>query len=85
MINVFEILSNLGHIFKYVQGMFRVCSECVQNVFRMCSECVQSVFRVCQECVKSVFRVCSECVSSMFNFEVISSPRASSVSIFGIF
>ena len=40
VINVFAILSNLGHI-------FRVCSECVQSVFRECSECVQSVFRVC--------------------------------------
>ena len=28
--NIFEMLSNLGHI-------FRVCSECVQSVFRVCS------------------------------------------------
>ena len=40
VINVFEILSNLQHI-------FRVCSECAQSVLRVCSECVQSVFRVC--------------------------------------
>ena len=32
LINVFEILSNLGHIFK-------IRSECV-TVFRVCSECV---------------------------------------------
>ena len=50
--NVFEILSNLGHI-------FRVCSGCVQGVFRVCSECVQSVFKVCSKCVQSVLRVCS--------------------------
>ena len=74
------------------QGVFRVCSECVlvcsecvQSVFRVCSERVQSVFRVCSECVQSVFRVRSEYVQSMFNIEVISSPSASSVSIFGIF
>ena len=40
----------------------------------MCSECVHSVFIVCS--------VCSECVQSMFNIEVISSPGASSESIF---
>ena len=66
LIHVFEILSNLGHIFRVcsgcVQGVFRVCSECVQSVFRMCSECVQSVFKVYSECVQSVFRVCLECV-----------------------
>ena len=92
MINVFEILSNLGHIFRYVQGMFRVCSKCVQSVFRVCSECVQSVLRVClsvfrvsSECHQSVIRVCSECVQSVLNIEVISSSSAFSVSIFGIF
>ena len=58
LINVIEILSNLGHI-------FRVCSEYVQSMFRMCSECAQSVLRVCSECVQSVFRVCSECVQSV--------------------
>ena len=52
LINVFEILSNLGHI-------FRVCPEYVQSVFIVYSECVQSVFRVCPEYVQSVFRVCS--------------------------
>ena len=45
--NVFEILSNLGHIFRlssgYAQGRFKY----VQSVFRVCSECVQSVFQVC--------------------------------------
>ena len=35
--------------------------------------------------VQGIFRVCSEYVQSMFNIEVISSPNASSVSIFGIF
>ena len=40
---------------------------------------------MCSDCVQSVFRVCSECVQSMFNIEIISSPSASSVSIFGIF
>ena len=77
-INVFEISSNIGHI-------FRMCSGCVQGLFRVYSECIQSVFRVCSECVQSVFSVCSECVQSMFNIEIISSPSASSVSIFGIF
>ena len=47
--DVFEILSNLGLIFRvcseYVQGMFRVCSECVHSVFRVCSGYVQSMFR----------------------------------------
>ena len=43
--DVFEIWSNLGHI-------FRVGSECAQSVFRVFSECVQSVFRVCLECVQ---------------------------------
>ena len=43
------------------------------------------MFRVRSECVQSVFRVCSECVQSVFNIEFISSPSASSVSIFGIF
>ena len=57
--HVFEILTNLRHI-------FRVCSECAQSVLRVCSECVQSVFRVCSECVQSVFRVCSECAQSLF-------------------
>ena len=37
VIHVFEILLNLGHI-------FRVGSEYVQSVFRVCSECVLSVF-----------------------------------------
>ena len=60
-------------------------SECVQNVFRVCSECVQSVFRVCSECVQSVFKVCSECVQIVFRVCFISSPSASSVSVFGIF
>ena len=59
---------------EYVQIVFRVCSECVQSLFRMCSECVQSLFRVCSEFVQSVLRVC-----------LISSPSASSVSVFGIF
>ena len=95
LINVFEILSNLGHIFRVclecVQSVFRVCSECIQCVFRVCSECVlsvfwvfsgcvQSVFWVCSECVQSVFRVCSECVQYW-----ISSLSACSVSIFGFF
>ena len=74
MTDVFEISSNLGHI-------FRVCSECARSVLRVCSECAQSVLRVCSDCVQSVFRVCSECVQ----YEVISSTSASSVSIFGIF
>ena len=39
VIHVFEILSNLGNI-------FRVCSGYVQSVFRVCSECVQSVFNI---------------------------------------
>ena len=30
----------LGISSGYLQGMFRVCSECVQRVFRVCSECV---------------------------------------------
>ena len=51
MSDVFEILSNIGHIIRvcteYVQSMFRVCSECVQSVLRVCSGCVQSAFRVC--------------------------------------
>ena len=38
MIHVFEILSNLGHMFKlssgYVQSMFSVYSEYVQGMFR---------------------------------------------------
>ena len=50
VINVFEILSNLGHIFRlssgYAQGRFRVCSEYVQSMFIVCSEYVQSMFRV---------------------------------------
>ena len=62
-----------------------MCSECVQSVFRVCLECAQGAFRVCSECVQSAFSVCSECVQSVFNIEVISSPSASSVSIFGIF
>ena len=45
VIHVFEILLNLGHI-------FRVCSEYVQSVFM--------VFRVCSEYVQSMFRVCSD-------------------------
>ena len=56
LIHVFEILSNLGHIFRlssgYVQGMLRVCSEYVQVMLRVCS------FRVCSEYVQSMFRVC---------------------------
>ena len=128
VIHVFEILSNLGHIFRLssvyvqsrfregseyvqsrfrvfrvfpgcVQGVFRVCTACVQSVFqgeyrvcsewvqsmfRVCSECVQSVFRLCSEYVQSMFRVCSEYVQSMFYIEIISSPRPSILSIFGI-
>ena len=61
-----------------------MCSECVQSVFRVCLECAQGAFRVCSECVQSAFSVCSECVQSVFNIDVISSPSASSVSIFGI-
>ena len=42
MINVFEILSNIGHIFRlfsvYAQGMFKVGSEQVQSRFRVDSE-----------------------------------------------
>ena len=38
--NIFEILSNLGHIVRlssgYVQGMFSVCLEYVQGMFRVC-------------------------------------------------
>ena len=53
VIDVFEILSNLGHIFRlssdYGPGMFRVCSEYVQGMFRVCSEYVQGMFRVCSE------------------------------------
>ena len=49
VINVFEILSNVGHIFRlcsgYVQSVFRVSSECLQSVFRVCSECVQRILR----------------------------------------
>ena len=60
-------------------------SECVQSEFRVHLECVQSAFRVCSECVQSVFRVCSEFFQSTLNIEVISSPSASYVSIFGIF
>ena len=60
VINVFEIVSNLGLIIRvcseYVQGMLRVCSGCVQSVLRVCSECVQIVFRVCPECVQSVYK-----------------------------
>ena len=89
VINVFEILSNLGHIFRlcsgYVQSVFRMCSEYVPSVFRVSSECHQSVIRVSSECHQSVFRVSSECLQSVFNIEVISSSSASSVSIFGIF
>ena len=73
LINVFEILLNLGHIFRvcseYVQSMFRVCSEYAQGMFRyvqimisVCSGYVQSMFRVCSEYVQSMFRVCSEYV-----------------------
>ena len=68
-----------------VQSVFRVRSECVLGVFRVCTGCVQGAFRVCSECGQSAFSVCSECVQSVFNIEVISSPSASSVSIFGIF
>ena len=50
VIDVFEILSNLGHIFRlssvFVQVMFRVFSEYVQSMFRVFSEYVQSIFRV---------------------------------------
>ena len=53
LINVFEILSNVGHIFRlssvYVQGIFRVGSECVQSYFRVGSEYVQSRFRLGSE------------------------------------
>ena len=53
LINVFEILSNVGHIFRlssvYAQGMFRVCSKYVQSRLRVGSECVQSRFRVGSE------------------------------------
>ena len=51
-----------------------MCSECVQSMFRLCSDCVQSVLTVCSECAQRVFRVC-----------FISSPSASSVSVFDIF
>ena len=54
-------------------------------MFRVCSGYVLSVFKVCSECNQSVLRVCPPCVLSVFNIEVISSPSASSVSIFGIF
>ena len=67
--NVFEILSNLGHI-------FRVCSECVQSVFRVSSEYLQSFFRVSSEYVQSLLVV---------KIVVIALSSASSVSIFGIF
>ena len=65
--------------------MFRVWSEYGQDMFRVCSECIKGMFRVCSEYVRSMLRVCSEYVQSMFNIEVISSPNASSVSIFGVF
>ena len=55
--NVFEILSNIGHI-------IRVCTEYVQSMFRY----VQSVFRLRSECAQSVFRVHPECVQSFFHF-----------------
>ena len=62
--NVFEICSNLEHIFRacseYVQSMYRVSSEYVQSMFRVCSEFVQSGFRVRSEWVQSRFRVVSE-------------------------
>ena len=39
LFNVFDILSNLGHIIGlssgYVQGIFRVCSEYVQSMLRV--------------------------------------------------
>ena len=52
--NVFEILSNLGHVLRvcsgYVQSVFKVCSECVKSVLRVCSRYIQSMFRVgCQD------------------------------------
>ena len=54
--NVFEILSNPGHIFRvcseYVQGMFRVSSGCVQSVFRVCSGLVVKIG--CQDCSNSI-------------------------------
>ena len=63
-INVFEILSNLGHI-------FRVCSGCVQSVFRVCSGCVQSVFRVCSGYDQSMLRVCLEYVQGWLSRLVV--------------
>ena len=54
--NVFEILSNIGHV-------IRVCTEYVQSMFRVCSEFVQIAFRVCSECVQGASRVRSEFVS----------------------
>ena len=51
--NVFEILSNFGHIFMlssvYVHGMFRACSGYEQGMFRACSGYEQGMFRVCSE------------------------------------
>ena len=50
VIHVFEILSNLGHIFRlssgYVQSLFSVYSEYVQSIFRVCSGYVQGMFTV---------------------------------------
>ena len=40
--NVFEILSNFGHIFMlssvYVHGVFRACSGYEEGIIRVCSE-----------------------------------------------
>ena len=90
MINVFEILSNLEHIFRvcseYVQGIFRVCSEYGQRVFRVGSEKVQRRFRVCSEYVQSMLVGCQDWLSRLVvKIVVIASSSASSVSVFGIF
>ena len=42
MSKVFEILSNLEHIFRVCSVRFRVGSEWVQSFFRVSSEYVQS-------------------------------------------
>ena len=83
---VFRMCSEcVRNMFSVCSECFGICLECVQSVFRVFSECLQRVLRVSSECHQSVIRVSSECVQSVFNIEVISSPSASSVSIFGIF
>ena len=65
--------------------MFRVPSDYAQSMLRVCSEYVQSMIRVCLEYVQGMFRLSSEYIQSIFRVYFISSSRASSVSVLGIF